>query len=267
MFQSTRPVRGATPSMSSKTRKSRCFNPRAPCGARPHLRHRSVGATGFQSTRPVRGATAVSAAIDRPAAVSIHAPRAGRDRPPSARGRAGWCFNPRAPCGARQPSRLSRRLMYLAFQSTRPVRGATAAIVLLLADAVVSIHAPRAGRDTWIIRQWAAMTCFNPRAPCGARPPLTHLLHHSGLFQSTRPVRGATGAAGGQCARLAVSIHAPRAGRDRPKAGTVAAGGGVSIHAPRAGRDRRPLHHRQHLRLVSIHAPRAGRDGTWPKPP
>ena len=56
------------------------------------------------------------------------------------------------------------------FQSTRPVRGATKAFNQANAEANISIHAPRAGRDS------ASMTHF----------------FASPLFQSTRPVRGAT---------------------------------------------------------------------------
>ena len=58
----------------------------------------------------------------------------------------------------------------LAFQSTRPVRGATMEIEINHGDARVSIHAPRAGRDHFI--------------PAESKDDQT--------FQSTRPVRGAT---------------------------------------------------------------------------
>ena len=56
----------------------------------------------------------------------------------------------------------------------------------------VSIHAPRAGRDS---RQCLSQTlprCFNPRAPCGARHIIPGPEPFRVLFQSTRPVRGAT---------------------------------------------------------------------------
>ena len=102
----------------------------------------------FQSTRPVRGATQggldyVGFEID----ISIHAPRAGRDPFVSLTTRAVNHFNPRAPCGARQ---LKPEISGTAqkFQSTRPVRGATRAVFISLRiPALISIHAPRAGRD------------------------------------------------------------------------------------------------------------------------
>ena len=77
-------------------------------------------------------------------------------------------------------------------------------------------------------------------------------------FQSTRPVRGATMACWLRCHKSAISIHAPRAGRDQLASNTLPAIG-ISIHAPRAGRDMPPLV-RQPSIAISIHAPRAGRD-------
>ncbi|EFR40754.1 hypothetical protein HMPREF9162_2210 [Selenomonas sp. oral taxon 137 str. F0430] len=78
------------------------------------------------------------------------------------------------------------------------------------------------------------------------------------MFQSTRPVRGATGAADARKQMGDVSIHAPRAGRDLPHE-VFSLPENVSIHAPRAGRDFTSARHRT-TQTVSIHAPRAGRD-------
>ena len=107
----------------------RCFNPRAPCGAR--LRTDSDGGRGgvFQSTRPVRGATTVNTNYKQYELVSIHAPRAGRDRACLCSREDDNRFNPRAPCGARRLVEV-RRLKAAMFQSTRPVRGATYCILL-----------------------------------------------------------------------------------------------------------------------------------------
>ena len=57
-------------------------------------------------------------------AVSIHAPRAGRDAIADDRCKLAAGFNLRAPCGARPLLSLSMRRRE-EFQSTRPVRGAT----------------------------------------------------------------------------------------------------------------------------------------------
>ncbi len=100
------------------------------------------------------------------------------------------------------------------FQSTRPVRGATSVSSLKSYEAIVSIHAPRAGRDGV-----AALICFiknlfqSTRPVRGATQP-NRQREGWVRFQSTRPVRGATMAERicSQCGT--VSIHAPRAGRD-----------------------------------------------------
>ena len=56
-------------------------------------------------------------------------------------------------------------------------------------------------------------------------------------FQSTRPMRGATGYATYKLWEYNVSIHAPHAGRDLLDSGAIPFPILVSIHAPHAGRD------------------------------
>ena len=131
--------------------------------------------------------------------VSIHAPRAGRDLRVAHLHERERGFNPRAPCGAR-PARPMPYFSHDSFQSTRPVRGATRS----------ASSTPRSS------------ACFNPRAPCGARhaamercrernrvsihAPRAGRDHSANgtdvgdtLFQSTRPVRGATSCLPGSC--------------------------------------------------------------------
>ncbi|EGK58591.1 hypothetical protein HMPREF9081_1897 [Centipeda periodontii DSM 2778] len=122
------------------------FNPRAPCGARPPMFPAVVPTHQFQSTRPVRGATSAfsSAVIDR-------------------------LFQSTRP--VRGATHYKRRMKARAsFQSTRPVRGATGQLSRRRPPYRVSIHAPRAGRDTAAQRFALTVWGFNPRAPCGARP-------------------------------------------------------------------------------------------------
>ena len=147
---------------------SRCFNPRAPCGARQHGFCITTASKMFQSTRPMRGATSQRSAARR------------EDR----------SFNPRAPCGAR-PQRYNT---FIPFQG------------------------------------------FNPRAPCGARRSYSFSPERQKMFQSTRPVWGATYILRSLGYQGNVSIHAPRVGRDH-KACTRVNPYFVSIHAPRVGRD------------------------------
>ena len=82
---------------------------------------------------------------------------------------------------------------FLQFQSTRPAWGATVAAAHDGQLEVVSIHAPRVGRD-------------------GDCAPLARAVR---VFQSTRPAWGATGKRFGLNLSSVVSIHAPRVGRDR----------------------------------------------------
>ena len=101
-------------------------------------------------------------------------------------------FNPRALCGAR-PDR-------------RPCRPD---------DGGISIHAPRVGRDGTRAAPRRARCYFNPRAPCGARPSMVCFAFSiTREFQSTRPVWGATIVKHHTRHVIAISIHAPRVGRD-----------------------------------------------------
>ena len=122
------------------------------------------------------------------------------------------------------------------FQSTRPVWGATGKNGIECFGRAVSIHAPRVGRDVNLFAPLPVRESFNPRAPCGARLSRLATWQARTLFQSTRPVWGATRHGKIRRRFLHVSIHAPRVGRDytAPRVVHVA---DVSIHAPRVGRD------------------------------
>ena len=125
------------------------------------------------------------------------------------------------------------------------------------------------------------MGYFNPRTPCGVRRVLLRYLIVYNIFQSTHPLRGATGKFAFLRGSVYISIHAPLAGCDARKLGRLPTPD-ISIHAPLAGCDpcppacqatrRRfqsthPLRgatldkvRRQHLIRISIHAPLAGCD-------
>ena len=58
LFQSTRPIRGATRCSYGDHLTDADFNPRAPYGARPtYSEYPGAATAAFQSTRPIRGAT------------------------------------------------------------------------------------------------------------------------------------------------------------------------------------------------------------------
>ena len=233
------------------------FNPRAPCGARQTVGRGKVIMQAFQSTRPVWGATRPSSHPHDKTDVSIHAPRVGRDNAKLILSRSPRCFNPRAPCGARQSVRLSG-VQDCVFQSTRPVWGATHNARRTADLCVVSIHAPRVGRDVWSCPCHARRRRFNPRAPCGAR--------------LVRDINFAVA--------CGVSIHAPRVGRDPLRSSTPSTMRSFNPRAPCGARPywvkseeeqecfnprapcgaRLQQTHKFSNRQVSIHAPRVGRD-------
>ena len=191
------------------------FNPRAPCGARPHGPRRrrwdrrfqstrpARGATlsaitaaaipPFQSTRPARGATNQLAAQSTPFRISIHAPREGRDAAAQTIRPSGYQdFNPRAPRGARL-TRFGTAVATRQISIHAPREGRDGVQgVKFTPEEIISIHAPREGRDYSRCSSRYCSRNFNPRAPRGARPDSSAVRVLAGVFQSTRPARGAT---------------------------------------------------------------------------
>ncbi len=190
------------------------FNSRAPWGARPGPPRVTDSATGFNSRAPWGARPADPAGAQ-----------------PQTKG-----FNSRAPWGAR-PSAAGFPDRESLFQFTRPVGGATGPPASMTAEELVSIHAPRGGRDRRRRARRTSGSCFNSRAPWGARHPVHGRAGDGGAFQFTRPVGGATEARFAPFEIEIVSIHAPRGGRDAAWDATVDVDPLVSIHAPRGGRD------------------------------
>ena len=102
LFQSTRPIRGATDDDGKNASNKVYFNPRAPYGARQAEDSIYRVLMQFQSTRPIRGATASARNCSPNHSISIHAPHTGRDGSMDYDERERRDFNPRAPYGARQ---------------------------------------------------------------------------------------------------------------------------------------------------------------------
>ena len=147
MFQSTRPVRGAT-SRSAALQLSLEVSIHAPrTGRDVHAPGNRNSGEMFQSTRPVRGATSIAVAVSVGGSVSIHAPRTGRDAQVFRSNRqVRLCFNPRAPYGARRQFRRQPGLPQPCFNPRAPYGARLFPIVAV-----------------------ATLSCFNPRAPYGAR--------------------------------------------------------------------------------------------------
>ena len=118
-------------------------------------------------------------------------------------------FNPRSPCGERHGI-IDGTKSLTQFQSTLPMRGATAFSVGSLGKMYISIHAPHAGSDkkqngntpsasrfqsTLPMRGATFMhgssdmkdTHFNPRSPCGERQGLWECFHLSRYFNPRSP--------------------------------------------------------------------------------
>ena len=123
--------------------------------------------------------------------ISIHAPHAGCDTSVIVMRSQIHNFNPRTPCGVRLSPLCSERKIAV-FQSTHPMRGATASKIMPLGEISISIHAPHAGCDNWVTSVSELLKDFNPRTPCGVRRIPT----------------------GEKVQRIKISIHAPHAGCD-----------------------------------------------------
>ena len=101
------------------------------------------------------------------------------------------------------------------FQSTLPVRGATAAYKKVCgAPPKFQSTLPVRGATTAICWSTSPATDFNPRSPCGERRDLSAIGSSEQIFQSTLPVRGATHFSMFEPLSQYISIHAPRAGSD-----------------------------------------------------
>ena len=166
------------------------FQSTRPRGARPMGYRRLFAAETISIHAPAWGATDRLMTTLRSLVISIHAPRVGRDLPlrrhirlernfnpraPCGARRGRSCvmwrrrnFNPRAPCGAR-PHVVNSTVLGSGFQSTRPVWGATFKREGCVTCAMISIHAPRVGRDCGHPLLRLLVDNFNPRAPRGAR--------------------------------------------------------------------------------------------------
>ena len=144
-FQSTLPLRGATPLA------------------------REIGRIGvFQSTLPLRGATFGFELVAELGLISIHTPLAGSDCRSGKRLSRIFYFNPHSPCGERRAD-SSTGPRETGFQSTLPLRGATCAVPAGAAGEDISIHTPLAGSDAPTLRSAHSRDYFNPHSPCGER--------------------------------------------------------------------------------------------------
>ena len=149
-FQSTLPMRGATKNGDHKI----CYKWR------------------FQSTLPMRGATAYLSITGHISGISIHTPHAGSDYVYGGNWEATSDFNPHSPCGERRFTQR-KAVRKSSFQSTLPMRGATANSLAMFFSPDISIHTPHAGSDAHYLPYSSSIFYFNPHSPCGERQKLS----------------------------------------------------------------------------------------------
>ena len=191
-FQSSRPIRGATTDntvnpqlfiisilaphtgrdlkeFSDSRRDQTAFQSSRPIRGATGRRNKQGVSSRFQSSRPIRGATA---GLERYLYLRLFQ---------SSRPIRGATFALSRPCGND------------VFQSSRPIRGATGVKVLLRYFLTnFNPRAPYGARRRIIVITGAPGTDFNPRAPYGARQQSRGLSTRVSIFQSSRPIRGAT---------------------------------------------------------------------------
>ena len=170
LFQSTRPMRGATISLTLRRSAALYFNPRAPCGRDGLYGYSRYLLPEFQSTRPVRARLQLRQELHAAKQISIHAPRAGAtlQKPTSYFHITISIHAPRA--GATKSGSPPCYTDSISIHAPRA--GATRRIDGVYRRVYISIHAPRAGATRDHTLHGRIRANFNPRAPCG-RDPLT----------------------------------------------------------------------------------------------
>ena len=168
------------------------FNPRSPCGERPHGPSRRPAPQNFNPRSPCGERLAATATMISSMHISIHAPRVGSDRQSCVTVQPQNHFNPRSPCGERREEviEINQRIK-ISIHAPR-VGSDQLGQAAILGGNIISIHAPRVGSDS-SCRTVAGITV---------------------KFQSTLPVWGATFPVEGDLTDLCISIHAPRVGSD-----------------------------------------------------
>ena len=170
-FQSTHPVRGATPVIDTR---------------------RAAGTISIHAPRAGCDVGGIEARL--PPGISIHAPRVGCDQSKLARLKVIREFQSTHPVWGATFYSVKGDKRCMRFQSTHPVWGATTTttrnkiigghfnprtpcgvrlwgILITSISTKISIHAPRVGCDvSATVSRFCSALHFNPRTPCGVRP-------------------------------------------------------------------------------------------------
>ena len=126
----------------------------------------------------------------------------------------------------------------------------------------ISIHAPLTGCDNESQQSAWDIHNFNPRTPYGMRPCQLEKMAWCWIFQSTHPLRDATGSLSSLLFPLCISIHAPLTGCDMMRWLRAIH---LSNFNPRTPYGMRPFigAYRHTFLDISIHAPLTGCDVTF----
>ena len=146
------------------------------------------------------------------------------------------------------------------FQSTHPLRGGTGMVAKLVAQYIISIHAPLAGCDVRSLCRRHAKLAISIHAPlAGCDSTTIRRSRRLSRFQSTHPLRGATREQ--IILYMACGHFNPRTPCGVRPVGAALNGKTlrISIHAPLAGCDGESMICANAL-TISIHAPLAGCD-------
>ncbi len=100
------------------------------------------------------------------------------------------------------------------FQSTPPVKAATPTAGTKASGQHISIHAAREGGDRWNILLWVGLGISIHAAREGGDPTTNRAAAVKRKFQSTPPVKAATGYVSRKRLGIIISIHAAREGGD-----------------------------------------------------
>ena len=241
------------------------FNPRPPCGGRPVLLCTSLLSWCISIHAPHAGGDPSSHIQMLFESISIHAPRAGGDRLGMYTKTTPFLFQSTPPVrGATAEAQLNAAIN-AEFQSTPPVRGATCEDADYIQVRVFQSTPPVRGATSVAMKYMTTPFHFNPRPPCGGRlHQVSYLFLELIAFQSTPPVRGATCIpCADRPAQQDFNPRPPCGGRPRPFP-PLRRCSHISIHAPRAGGDLASSPWTYH-KIISIHAPRAGGDRSGPR--
>ena len=193
VFQSTHPVRGATPRPEPRPPNFDNFNPRTPCGVRPLRDTVQRRTDAYFNPRTPCGVRLCSAGESR--AVPAY-------------------FNPRTPCGVRR-HRCRKTGSSPSISIHAPRAGCDCSTFQMAGRRPISIHAPRAGCDWDIVQYFHKVDQISIHAPRAGCDQHDHRVNGAATGISIHaPRAGCDWKITSQRGIMGISIHAPRAGCD-----------------------------------------------------